>query len=103
MTMDGPAGACSTRFRVPLNVPFPKIKIICQEIFPHLAKTVPQKGIWVQLASVSDGNQLITTGFWVIDSDVTGDALTDFHVRLVERLSQEGISLLGDPVRDAKA
>ncbi|MFL5814548.1 MAG: mechanosensitive ion channel family protein [Bdellovibrionia bacterium] len=103
MTMEGPASACSTRFRVPLSVPFAKIKGICQEIHPQVVPAIPQKGGWVQLASISDGNQLITTGFWVVDSDKTGDALTDFHIRLVERLSRENIPLLGEPIREVKA
>lgn len=102
MTMEGPASACSTRFRVPLNVPFERIKGICLEIHPQIAKAVKSKGGWVQLANITDGNQLITTGFWVVDSDMTGDALTDFHVRLVERFTREGIPLLGDPVRDGR-
>lgn len=99
MTMEGPASACSTRFRVPINVPFSKIKSICQEIHPQVAKAIVSKGVWVQLANLSDGNQMITTGFWVLDSDMTGDALTDFHVRLVERLAREGIPLVGDPFK----
>ncbi len=99
MTMEGPASACSTRFRVPIDVPFSRIKTICQEIHPQIAKAVPGKSGWVQLANINDGNQLITTGFWVVDSDMAGDALTDFHVRLVERLSRERIPLLGEPPR----
>jgi small-conductance mechanosensitive channel len=101
MTMEGPASACSTRFRVPMNVPYARVKAICEEIHPHVVKTVAKKGGWVQLASISDGTQLITTGFWVTDSDVTGDALTDFHVKLVERLAREGIPLLAEPPKYA--
>jgi len=99
MTMVGPQSACSTRFRVPIHVPFSRVKAICEEIHPQVAKAVRGKGGWVQLANINDGNQLITTGFWVVDSDATGDALTDFHVRLVERFSREGIPLLGDPFK----
>lgn len=102
MSMEGPASTCSTRFRVPLSVPFGRIKSICLEIHPQVVKAIPSKGGWAQLANITDGNQLITTGFWVVDSDMTGDALTDFHVRLVERLNREGIPLLADPVRDAR-
>jgi small-conductance mechanosensitive channel len=101
MTMEGPASACSTRFRVPIDVPFARIKAICEEIHPYVAKSVLEKGIWVQLANISEGNQLITTGFWVVDSDKTADALTDFHIRLVERLGREGIKILGDPTKIA--
>ena len=99
MSLEGPSAACSTKFRVPANVAFSRIKAICLEIIPQIEKVVLSKAGAVQIISISDGTQQIAASFWVKDSDMVTDALTDFHVRLLERLNRENITLSAEPLR----
>lgn len=96
MSSQGFAGACSTRFRVPLSVPFERIKKMTQEIFSQLNGVESQKGVVTSLSSVEDGAQLINVAFWVSHSDNSDAAVSEFLVRLTESTLREGITLLGD-------
>lgn len=102
MSMSGSASSCSTRFRVPLHVPFSQVKALCEAIHPEIVHVWKDKGCWTLLSSLESGQQLISFGFWVYNSDQAGNALSDFHVRLLEKMQREGIPLLGDPALSSK-
>jgi hypothetical protein len=48
----------------------------------------------VLLTSLADGNQLITVGFGIEDSDDQAEALSQFHEALLKRLKADGLSLI---------
>ena len=88
------------QFRLPCSVPFNRVKSICLEIFGSIPKILKDKGSWVNLQSLGEGHQLIQAGFWVGEMDDAGAALSEFHERLLDRFSKEGIQLLPPPARN---
>ncbi|CAK9250357.1 unnamed protein product [Sphagnum jensenii] len=60
MSSRGLAGTAALKFRIPMNVAFERVKKISEEIFAEVKETIPEKGIGVTLASVEEGNQLIS-------------------------------------------
>jgi MscS family membrane protein len=87
----------STKFRIPLAVPFENIKKTVLETIQLVAKAEKSRAPWVQLSSLVDGQQMITVGFGIADPDDQGEALSQFHSALLKRLTAEGVPLLGPP------
>lgn len=85
--------SCSTTFKVPLHVPFKRVKAICLELIAQVPNVRNEKGVWVHLSSIGEGMQTIQAGFWVADLDQQDASISDFHERLIERLQSERISI----------
>jgi small-conductance mechanosensitive channel len=94
LSLPSRATSCTSSIRIPYDVPFQTIKIICLEVFQGLEQADQSRAPGVNLASISEGNQLITIGFWVNDFDKTGPVLTLFNEALLARLKQEKIPLI---------
>lgn len=85
---------CSATIRVPYTVPFERIRALCLETVGQIEKASKDKGRWVNLINLSEGHQVIQTGFWVNHMDDQGAAQSDFNQRILERLRAEQIPLL---------
>jgi small-conductance mechanosensitive channel len=90
--------ACSTFIRVPYTVPFARIKQICMEILSETNRALPNKGKWVNLASLSEGMQVIQIGFWINDLDDEGAALSEVNEKILQKFHQEQIPLISWPL-----
>lgn len=97
MTTQGLAGACGTRLRVPLSVPFEKVKKTAEAVFENTPFVVREKGVSVMLTHLEEGNQLISVGFWVNNSDEAEGAVSAFLVALTQASARDGIALVGPP------
>lgn len=89
---------CTTRIRVPFQVPFERVKSCCVETLKRIPRAKLERGSWVNLVSLSEGHQLIEAGFWVATPDDQGAALSEFHELLLKRLHEESIALVDDAV-----
>jgi MscS family membrane protein len=91
------ATTASTQLRVPYAIDFERVRKICTELVSKTRLADAQRGSWVLLTSVDQGQQVIAVGFWVTHMDNAGGALSEFHSLLVARMNQEGIPLLPPP------
>ena len=94
---------CSLQFRVPLEVSFQRIKIICLSILENHPSVIHSAAKTVSLQNLSEGNQLIQMTFWVHQRSDLLPATSFFNETLLERLQQEQIPLYTPPVSCLKA
>lgn len=84
---------CGTQIRVPLDIPFDRVRSLCFEVLERVTRARLDRGKWVNLASLSEGHQLVQIGFWVANSDDQGAAVSEFHELLLSRFQKDGIPL----------
>lgn len=89
--------AANTMIRVPLEVPFERVRAICLDELKHVEGLAASRPGSAQLVSLADGHQLVQLGFWVEDLNDGANATTDINARLQSRLAREGVALLGPP------
>lgn len=83
--------SCSVSIRVPFSVPFPQVKQIALSILQQIDGVSKTKKPWVNLASISDGFQLIQIGYWVSDLNHSGGSVSELNERLLEEFKQKAI------------
>jgi small-conductance mechanosensitive channel len=93
LSMPSRETTCSTTIQVPYDVPFARIKDLCLEIVDQVEKANRGRGKWVNLAGLQGGYQTVQIGFWLVEMDDAGAAISDFNERLMKRLDQERIHL----------
>jgi small-conductance mechanosensitive channel len=94
LSMPTRAISCSTSIRIPIQYSFSKIREVCLDTLSEVSKAATDRSPAVNLASLSDGHQLIQIGFWVNEMNDVGTAMSDFNERLLSRLQKEGIPLV---------
>lgn len=89
---------CTLFLKVPYSVSFPQVKELCLMLLKDIEKISSDKPTWVNLASLSDGYQLIQVGFWVRDLNHTGSATSEFHEKILARFKEDQIPLVSLPI-----
>jgi MscS family membrane protein len=89
--------ATSTSIRVPLTVPFPRIRDLCAEAMGEIELIQAHEKKCVNLLSIADGAQLITVSFSLSERDDSGAVLSELNQKLLARLQGAGIPLVSPP------
>ena len=72
-----------------------RVKGIALNVLERMESVAPGRPKWVHLSGLVDGVQQISVGFWILDLDQEGAALSEFHEKLLQRLNEKGMSLAG--------
>jgi MscS family membrane protein len=86
--------SCTVSIRVPFSIPFSEVKEICLNILNQMNKLSRKRQSWVNLVSLSEGYQSIQIGFWVLDLNDSGGAISEFNERLLREFEERKMSLL---------
>ena len=89
------AMACSTKFRIPFDVPFTPVKQASLEVMNTIEFVSKELGKWVIINTLEQGCQLITAGFWIEDINNEGAAISEFNEKVQVKLKALGVPLLG--------
>jgi MscS family membrane protein len=88
------AGICTTQIRVPYSADFKSVQALCLKLLARTPKVDQSRGKWVNLASLSEGYQLVSIGCWMKEMDDAGDVLTVFNQDLLTELRAQNIGLI---------
>ena len=91
------ASICTTQIRVPYSADFKTVQALCLKLLSQTPKVDQSRGKWVNLASLSEGYQLISIGCWMKEMDDAGDVLTVFNQELLAQLRVQNIPLIEAP------
>lgn len=94
-----PDVTCSSVIRVPIETPFDEVREHCRQAILEVSKARQDRNHWINLSSLAAGHQEIAMGFWVASLDDQGPAISELNQRLLKRLSDARISLVGEPLK----
>lgn len=94
LSMPGHEVVCSTSLPIPFSVPFPKVREICLATLKDSKKINLDRSHSVYLSGLEKGVQTVTLSFWVNDLGDQGEALSDLHEKLLQKLREAQVEPL---------
>jgi len=85
---------CSVPIRVPYSVKFSVVRSVCLSLVVQIDAVAKHKKSWVHLVDLSKGYQLIHVGFWVMEMNDAGAAISDFNERLISKFQKDEIPFI---------
>lgn len=85
--------ACSTQFHVGYQVPFARVREVCQQALAGAPGVSQERGGSVQLTQLTDSGQRVSVGFWIKDLTDEAGVVSAVNERLLEALRAAGVPI----------